>query len=140
MPSGKRPQVDAAEQPVEDAAEARVARPLVVGAVADQLLADRARSVARSSPWPSSASSHAAGARDEARVGVLAPGDQPQQRGLAVAVAADDADPVARGDAERDVAQDRAAAVALADAAEVDEVAGAGRSYRAAHPATTLRR
>ena len=38
--------------------------------------------------------------------------EQPQQRGLAVAVAADDADPVALGDAERDAVEQGAGAVA----------------------------
>ena len=47
--------VDAAEQPVEHVAEARVARPLVVGAAADELLAHRRAPASRSSPWPSSA-------------------------------------------------------------------------------------
>ena len=42
QPCGKRAQRDAAEQPVEHVAERGVGRPLVVGAAADQLLADRA--------------------------------------------------------------------------------------------------
>ena len=45
-----------------------------------------------------------------------------EQRGLAVAVAADDADPLARGDAERDVGQQRAHAVRLRHPLEVEEV------------------
>jgi hypothetical protein len=61
---------------------------------------------------------------DGARVGLLGARDEAQQGGLAVAVAADDADAVARRDAERDAGQDGARGVGLADAAEVDEVAG----------------
>src|SRR6185295_12972081 len=56
-------------------------------------------------------------------VGLLETGDEPQQRRLPVAVAADDADPVARSDTERDVVQDGARGVALPDAVEVDEAA-----------------
>ena len=67
-----------------------------------------------------------AGARDRARVGLLEPRDQLQQRRLAVAVAADDADPVAGGDAERDVVEHGARGVALGDVLEVDEVARRG--------------
>ena len=65
-------------------------------------------------------------ARDRAGVGLLAVGDQAQERRLAVAVAAHDADAIARGDAERDVGQHGPAAVALGDVLEVDEVAGGG--------------
>ena len=42
-----------------------------------------------------------------AAVRLLVAGEQPQQRGLAVTVAADDADPLAHGDAERDVGEQR---------------------------------
>ena len=47
---------DAAEQAVEHRAERRVARPLVVGAAADELVADACSPESRSSPCPSSAS------------------------------------------------------------------------------------
>ena len=67
-----------------------------------------------------------AGARERARVDLLGAGDQAQERRLATAVCADDADALAGGDAERDVGEHRAAAVGLADAVEVEEVAGAG--------------
>jgi hypothetical protein len=61
---------------------------------------------------------------DRPRVGLLQPGCEPQERGLPVAVAADDPDPVAGLDAERDVVQDAAGPVALRDRIEVDQVAG----------------
>jgi hypothetical protein len=79
----------------------------------------------------------AAGAGELAGVGLLGPRDQPQERRLAVAVAADDADPVALGDAQRDPAQDGPAAVALVDVLEVDEVARRqGALPQLAEPAT----
>ncbi len=51
-----------------------------------------------------------------------------QQRGLAVAVAPDDADPLPGRDAERDVGEQRAHAVRLGDALEVEEVRHQPRS------------
>ena len=85
------------------------------------------RSPSRSSPWPSSARSSVPTRVIAPASGCSRPGDQPQQRRLPVAVAPDDADPLALGDAERHVGQHRAAAVALGDVLEVDEVAGYGR-------------
>ena len=60
--------------------------------------------------------------RDPAGVGLLEAGHHLEQRGLAVAVAADDADPLARADAERDVGEQRADAVGLGDPLEVEQV------------------
>src|SRR6185503_18510854 len=98
--------------------------------VADELLPDRARGV-EVVALAEQLERHRARARDGARVRRLGARDQAQQRRLAVAVAADDADPVARADAERDVAQDRAErGVALAGAAQVDEVAGPAHTAR----------
>ena len=93
--------------------------------------ARRARRPGRASPAAS-----VARAGDRAGVGLLDAGDQAQQRRLAVAVAPDDADPLARVDPERDVAQHRPAAVALADGLEVDEVAGR-RRHRPPHVSET---
>ena len=79
-----------------------------------------------SSPWPSSARSHVARARDaRPRPAARRPAISRSSVDLPSPLRADDADPVAGGDAERDVAQHRAAAVALVDVLEVDEVAGA---------------
>ena len=79
----------------------------------------------------------AAAARDPAGVGLLEPGHHLEQRGLAVAVAADDADPLARADAEGDVGEQRADAVRLGDPLEVDQVAPSARLHdvRAGHRA-----
>ena len=63
--------------------------------------------------------------RDPAVVGRLDAGQDPQQRRLAVAVATDDADPVALLDAEADVGQQRPDAVRLGDSLEVDQVGAA---------------
>ena len=79
----------AAEQPVEHVAVGGVRRPLVVGAPADELLADRARRV-EVVALAEHRHVQPAGARDRARVRLLDARDQPQQRRLAVAVAADD--------------------------------------------------
>jgi hypothetical protein len=65
-------------------------------------------------------------ARHRARVGRLLPGDEPQQGRLALAVGAHHADALARGDAERHLAQDAARGEALVDVLEVDEVARGG--------------
>ncbi len=51
------------------------------------------------------------------------PGQDPQQRGLAVAVAADDADDVAAGEPEADRVQERPGAERDGDPFGVDEVA-----------------
>jgi hypothetical protein len=59
---------------------------------------------------------------DPAGVGLLEPGHHVEQRGLAVAVASDHADPLAGPDAERDVREQRADAVRLGHPLEVDEV------------------
>ena len=66
--------------------------PLVRRAVADDQRRARSPSGSSSSPWATDADAQAAGVGDPAGVGRLAPGQQPQQRRLAVAVAADDAD------------------------------------------------
>ena len=87
---------DAAEQAVEHGPERGVARPLVVGAAADELLADRARRVELVALAEQRHAPSRRTPRDRARVRLLGAGDQPQQRRLAVAVAPDDADPVAR--------------------------------------------
>ena len=117
--------LDAAEQPVEHGAVGGVGHPLVVGAAADELLADRARRV-EVVALAEHRHVQPAGARDRARVGLLEPRDQLQQRRLAVAVAADDADPVPGRDAERDVLQHGPRGVALGGVLEVDEVARRG--------------
>ena len=70
MPCGRRAQPDAAEQPVEHRAERGIARPLVLGAVADELLAHGARRV-EVVALAEQGHADAAGARDRARVGLL---------------------------------------------------------------------
>ena len=56
------------------------------------------------------------------RVGHLAPGHQVEQRRLAVAVAADDADPLALPDPEADLVEQDADAVGLGDLLQVEQV------------------
>jgi hypothetical protein len=79
-------------------------------------------------------------AGDGPGVGLLVTGDQAQQSRLAVAVAADDADAIARRDAERHTAQHGPAAVALVDRLQVDEVARGSRHQRAVRRAGARRR
>ena len=55
-------------------------------------------------------------------VRLVHPGQQPQQRGLAVPVAADDADPLGRADTEADAAEEMADAVRLVDAFGIDQI------------------
>ena len=70
--------------------------------------------------WATAAICDAAGAGHPAGVRRLGADDQTQQRRLAAAVAPDDADPLAVGDAERHAVQDGRRAVRLADRFEVD--------------------
>jgi hypothetical protein len=60
--------------------------------------------------------------RDPAAVRRFEAEHDPQQGGLAVAVAAHDPDPLPRGDAERDLGQQRPDAVRLGHELEIDEV------------------
>jgi hypothetical protein len=59
---------------------------------------------------------------DAPRIGVVGAGDEAQQRRLPVAVAADDADALACGDAEGDRVEDHLVGVGLGDGFEVDEI------------------
>ncbi len=61
---------------------------------------------------------------DPAGVGLVGAGEQRQQRALAAAVAADDTDPLAGGDAEGDVVEDDGRAVCLVHPLEIDQVQG----------------
>ena len=124
-------QPDAAHEPVEHAAKARVAGPLVIGARADERLADRLRLVELVA-LAQQRDVDVSRPRQRARVGLLDACDQAQQRRLAVAVAPHDSDALARRDPQRHVAQHRAAAVALRDGLQVEDVA------RARHPPCIL--
>ena len=101
-----RVQTDAAEQRLHDLARARLRRPLVVLASLQRGLADGGVVVERvtlveHAEAQSPALGHAA------RIGLLRAVEQVQQRGFAVAVAADDADAVALEHALRHVGEDR---------------------------------
>ena len=129
-PSGKRAHPDAAEQPVEHGAERRVARPLVVGAPADELLADRPPRVELVA-LAEHRHAEAAGARDARRRRA------PRRRRSAAAASTCRRRCARRRRSgrrpttpERDVAQHRPAAVALVDGVEVDEVARRGHRAR----------
>ena len=81
-------QVDAAERAEQHVADARVARPLVVGQRRRRRSGGWCASGSRSSAWPSSADAQAGGVRHAPGVGLLAARDQVEQRRLAAAVAA----------------------------------------------------
>ena len=111
----------AGEQHLDDLAGARVGGPLVVGHAAEHRLADGV-GVVELVALLEVADEQPALLRDAAAVRLLEAGEHPEQRRLAVAVAADDADPLAHGDAERDVVQQHPDAVRLRDPLEVQEV------------------
>ncbi len=126
-PVGETPERDPAEQAVEHRAKPRLARPLVLGPIADQLGTDgaiRGQIIALTDERDR----HAGGPRDRAGVGLFGADDHPQQRRFAGAVGADDPDPLALVDAERQLVQHVEAGVALGDRVEVDEVADGDRS------------
>ena len=128
-PTGRSSASRPARSPNSPASTSRtrgVAGPLVRRAVADDQRRARSPPGRRSSRCADRADAQPAGVGDPAGVRRLAPGEQPQQRGLAAAVAADDADPVALADAERDVVEQGAACrSALLTRLQVDQVAGA---------------
>ncbi len=119
---GKALQPDAAHQPVEHAAKRPIRRPFVLGALADERIAQRRVGV-ELVLLAEQRHANVAGTSQRACVGRLGAGDQPQQGGLAAAVLSDHADALAGGDSKRDLAQHRAAAVPLLDILEIDQVA-----------------
>jgi hypothetical protein len=116
-------QLHAAEQPVEHRSKRAVRRPLVVRAPADERVANR-RVLVELVALAKQGQPEIPDACDLPGVRSLGARDQAQERRLAVAVAADDSDPLIGRDTQRDVPQHRPAAVALADGLQVDEVAG----------------
>ena len=132
-PLGEAPERHAAEQAVEHRAEGRVARPLVVRASTDELLPDRPPGIELVA-LAQQRGTDPAGDGDRAGVRLLSAGDQLQERGFALPVAADDPDAVAGVDAEGDAAQDRTAPVRLRDVLEVDEVADQRTTARTGSP------
>jgi len=78
---------------------------------------------------------------DRTLFGSLEPGEQPQQRALAAATAADDGDELARRDPQIDAGEHRALAVALAQAGRRDRgAAGAARPRGRTHRSSFGRR
>ena len=88
-------QLHAGEQLLDDLAQPRVGGPLVVGPAAEHRLPDGV-GVDQLVALVEVADEQAAGLRDPAAVRRLEAGHHLEQRGLAVAVAADDADPLPR--------------------------------------------
>ena len=82
------------------------------------------------------ADAQAAGVRDPAGVRLLGLDERLEQGGLAAAVAADDADAVALGDAERDAVHEQPGAVRDGDVLEVDQVDGHQRASTTRAPPT----
>ncbi len=98
---------DIREQAADDVAHPRVAGPHVLLDAADDRLGDRHARIDHVG-LVEHADADAATARHPPRVGLEPVGEQLQQRGLAVAVAADDADAVALVEAEGDLVEDGA--------------------------------
>jgi hypothetical protein len=113
--------VEVADEPGEQVADAGVARPLVLGAVADDGVADGAVLVERVL-LVEHAHLQAAAEGDAAARGLEAAGEHAQQRRLAVAVAADDADAVAVLEPERDRLEHGAGGEGDADALGAQEM------------------
>ena len=113
--------VGAAEQPGEHVADAGVGRPDVLGEVADDRL-EHARRGVHAVVLGQHPDGEAADAGDPARVDLARPLEHPQQGGLAAAVAADDADPVAATDPERDGIEHLGGAEREGGALDGDEV------------------
>ena len=86
-------EIESGEQVHDDLARSAVSRPLVLGALADDEGPDR-RGLVEVVVLADHRPAESSVVGDAARVRRLHAGEQPQQRGLAVAVATDDADPV----------------------------------------------
>lgn len=113
----------AAEEPGEHVADLRAARPLVVGEIADDLLADGLRRV-QGVVLGEDAETQPAVVGDAAGVRLLQLGEHPDEGGLAVAVAAHDTDPVALGHPEGYAVEQGTGAVHLADLLDIDQIDG----------------
>ncbi len=98
--------VDVGQKPRDDLARSHIARPHILGLIADDGALDR-RVVVEPVGLPEHAHAHAARAYHAPLVGFDQPRHQPQQRGLPVAVATDHADARAFVDAERDALEHR---------------------------------
>ncbi len=104
LPAGElayaRVERDVAHEPLEDRADARVGRPDVVGHLAEDGLPD-ARAIVERVRLPEVAHLHVPSPGDASLVRLDDLSHDLEERGLAVAVPADDADPVALVDADR---------------------------------------
>ena len=105
-----------------------VGGPLVLGPVAEHEPPDR-RGLVEVVMLAEQRPAQPAVVGDPAVVGRFEAGQDPQQGGLAVTVAADDADPVAALDAEADVGEQRPDAVRLGDAVAADQVRRVGPAH-----------
>ncbi len=122
-------QLDSPQQAVEHPAEGSVSGPLVLGAAADQRLADRVVPLELIALGQQHGL-HIPGPGHHPRVGRLHARDQPEQGRLAAAVATHHADAVAGAHAQTDLGQHRPGPVPLVDRVEVDEIARAGAQRR----------
>ena len=132
---GKAGEGHSAKEAGEDLAKRRVARPGVLGPVADEGLPDRVRGI-EIGLLENEGRADVRRPRHRPAVGLLGTGDQAHERRLARSVLADDADPLTLADAEGDVLEHREAAVALGDGVEVDEIASGGDPSDVADAAT----
>ena len=107
-------EVEVAQESRHDVADTGDGRPFVVGGVADHRLADRCagREVVRLMQVPGR---HVAAAGHAAGIGFAQAREDRHERGLAVTVATDDADPIARVHTDRQLVEDRPVGIAEAD-------------------------
>jgi len=114
-------EVHGGKQVFDDGSGVGVRGPDVVRSAADDDLADRG-SRGEVVTLPQVTHREARRVRDPARIRLACAGQHLEQRGLAVAVASDDADGVALVDTEADGVEQRAGAVAERRAFDVDQV------------------
>ncbi|BDZ44728.1 hypothetical protein GCM10025866_06370 [Naasia aerilata] len=127
---------DVRDQAGDDVPDPRVSRPDVLGGVADDHLGHRP-GVAERVALSEHADAHAAPAGHASAVWGQLPREHLEQRGLAVAVAADDPDAVAVGDPDRDLVEDHASRVLEVQpfgAEEVCHCSNASRPRAGARP------
>ena len=124
---------DVGQQPGQDVPGPRVAGPVVLGTVTehDRPYGGPLRELVALGQKPKPRPPRPG---DPPVIRLDPPRQQGDQGGLAVAVTAHDADPVPRGDAERDAVEQRNRPVGLAETFNIDEIHNASKAIRPSPP------